>query len=1037
MLSTLVRSARYRLVVVALLLVAIPAFAQTGGTTTGSIVGNVSVTGGSGIPGVTVTVASPVLQGDRTAYTGDNGDFVVRGLPPGQYTARFELSGMAAVERSVRVDLGGAARVEVVMAPQATAETIEVVATAPSALTTTQLGANIRQDVVNRLPMARTLSNIALQAPGVTNTGFNAGQIRVAGATAFDNVFMVDGTDISDNLFGTPSALTIEDSIAETQVITGGVSAEYGRFTGGVVNAITKSGGNEFTGTGRGDFTNPDWSEKTPWQEAGSRTNAAGTALAQCTDQIITVTDPRTGQPITDAGSTAGTRVGRSLCAGTTTATTFTDDISHVLSATLGGPILRDRLWFFAAYRNVETEATGALTENSYQFVSANSNPRYEGKLTGSIARNHSLQASYLKNEQTRTNTQGLGGQVDVSTLADRQDPQSRLAVFYNGIITSNLFTELKYSKKEAEILGGGGSLTDIRNSPFISRNGAQRVFNAPYFDATDPTARNNEDITATLSYFLSTRSIGSHDIKGGYEDYASTNVGGNSQSATGYVFFANPLRDAAGAIVRDAQGRFIPVFVNADSSTSTNSFTLINNWRAERGAQVEVTTRSFFLNDTWNLNKNFSFNLGVRHEVVSGDATGGIETVDTTTTVPRLGASYDVRGNGRTKIDLTYGHYAGKYNERQFGQNGAGGNPAIVQYAYVGPNGQGLDFAPAFDLNNYIPIFGRFPTASVFADPDLRSPIVKEWTLGLGQALGRWGFGKVTYIRRDWADFVDDFIDAANGRTVVNVTPTFSVTSDNIIVGNQSELEKDYEAITLLSQLNPFSRFNMQIAYTHELRNHGNYVGEAANQPGNNTVFGDYPGFYNEDRHYPSGRLPGYQKHRLRALGTYALELGRIGTFDIGAAYTYNSGNPYSLSGALTTFTPAQQTVRGQYVNPPTSQTLFYNQRGQYLFPSFDQVDLSLTYSLPIWRTLAPWVKFDVFNVMNETPLLAWNTDVTVVPVGAPTSINGTNNGPVSGADSFGLPNAYNLGANFGRATSNASFQAARQYQVSAGIRF
>ena len=73
----------------------------------------------------------------------------------------------------------------------------------------------------------------------------------INGAFAFDNVFMINGVDINDNLFAQPQNLFIEDAIEETQVLTSGISAEYGRFTGGVINAITKSGGNSFSGSGR------------------------------------------------------------------------------------------------------------------------------------------------------------------------------------------------------------------------------------------------------------------------------------------------------------------------------------------------------------------------------------------------------------------------------------------------------------------------------------------------------------------------------------------------------------------------------------------------------------------------------------------------------------------------------------------------------------------------------------------------------------------------------------------------------------------
>ena len=88
----------------------------------------------------------------------------------------------------------------------------------------------------------------------------------INGAFAFDNVFMLNGVDVNDNLFGSPQNLFIEDAIEETQVLTSGISAEYGRFSGGVINAITKSGGNLFSGSYRLNLTNPDWAVETPFE---------------------------------------------------------------------------------------------------------------------------------------------------------------------------------------------------------------------------------------------------------------------------------------------------------------------------------------------------------------------------------------------------------------------------------------------------------------------------------------------------------------------------------------------------------------------------------------------------------------------------------------------------------------------------------------------------------------------------------------------------------------------------------------------------
>src|SRR5262249_12216570 len=153
----------------------------------------------------------------------------------------------------------------VTMRPAGVTEAVTVVAETPAPIATPIVGANFKHEEIESLPAARTLAGIAELSPALTNVTPNAGQVSINGAFAFDNVFMLNGVDINDNLFGSPQNLFIEDAIQETQTLTSGISAEYGRFSGGVVNAITKSGGNIFSGSLRLNLTNPDWSTETPF----------------------------------------------------------------------------------------------------------------------------------------------------------------------------------------------------------------------------------------------------------------------------------------------------------------------------------------------------------------------------------------------------------------------------------------------------------------------------------------------------------------------------------------------------------------------------------------------------------------------------------------------------------------------------------------------------------------------------------------------------------------------------------------------------
>src|SRR5207237_5509808 len=146
-------------------------------------------------------------------------------------------------------------------------------------------------------PLQRNQLATAQFAPGVNSNTLSNGQLYISGAPGYDNLVLVNGVVVTENTRGQMRPLYVEDAIQETTVLTGAISAEYGRFSGGVVNTITKSGGNELGASIRDSLSNPSWSAQTPAHEARE------------------------------------------------------SSLSHVWEATLGGRLVRDRVWFFTAGR--------------------------------------------------------------------------------------------------------------------------------------------------------------------------------------------------------------------------------------------------------------------------------------------------------------------------------------------------------------------------------------------------------------------------------------------------------------------------------------------------------------------------------------------------------------------------------------------------------------------------------------------------------------------------------------------------------------
>ena len=218
---------------------------------------------GQGLPGVSVAVKSPNLQGSRSTVTSGNGDYTFVSLPPGKYTVTYSLSGFQPVSKQVELGASQSSTVNATLSLTSVAAEATVVGKAENISETTTSATTYTSETLNKLPVTRSITSAVALAPGVNTNGPN-GAVTISGAQSFDNLYLVNGAMIQDNIRLTPNNLFVEDAIQETTTTTGGVSAEYGRFAGGVINTITKSGGNNFSGSLRVNFSNSAWSATPP-----------------------------------------------------------------------------------------------------------------------------------------------------------------------------------------------------------------------------------------------------------------------------------------------------------------------------------------------------------------------------------------------------------------------------------------------------------------------------------------------------------------------------------------------------------------------------------------------------------------------------------------------------------------------------------------------------------------------------------------------------------------------------------------------------
>jgi len=988
--------------------------------TTGAMTGTVT-TEGSPLAGATVTANSPAMQGTRVTVTGEGGGFSFPSLPPGQYTVVFELDGMTTITKTTTVGLTQTSRVEADLRVSAVAEAITITASAPAVLESANVGSNFTSELIDDLPVARTIRATVLLAPGV-NTGGPGNQISISGAPSYDNVFLVNGVVVNENLRGQPHSLFIEDAIQETSVLTGGgISAEYGRFTGGVVSTLTKSGGNEFTGSFRDSFSNPEWTEKTPFVNA--------------------VTGARQADP--------------------------PDILNEVFEATLGGFVLRDRLWFFLAGRQAEGPPSGV---NSPQRFTAVTNlpynntvdeKRYEGKLTGQVTSKHSLVASYLDVSLVETNNAFTPIADLDSIVASRELPNSLASLSYHGIFTSNLLVEAQYAEKEFAFIGSGGKLTDRINGTWIQTSIPAVVrYNAPVFcGVCSNELRNNDSWLLKGTYYLTTRSLGNHSVILGVEEFAETRLANNFQSASQFQ-----ITTGTSTVVGTT------LYPRFDSNTR-----IIYRPILESSPGTDLATQSLFLNDKWDLNQHLSFNLGVRYDQNDGKDASGNTVSDDSAISPRLGATFDIAGNGRHRINASYARYVAKIADGNVaGGSQAAGNPAYFLYFYGGPaiNPAGTPTGSLLDPHQALTqLFAWFDTIGGVANRDLlagtfipgfgarfegplTSPSVDEITLGYGTQLGATAYARVDGILREWQDFYGRRLNLGTGQ----ITDPFGIRGDVGVIETNNDFIREYEGAQLQFGWRPW-KLNIGGNYTWA-RLTGNDEGEAAGTATspNTPLALYYPEYLGYERRLPEGYLDGDQRHRATAWVSYDLPTF-IGNFNVSLLQRYNSGQAYSAIGSIDASGRSAGTA---YVGLPsnpgytlsqigTSHSYYFSERGAYRTQDWTATDVALNYALPIWKVQL-FLSADMDNIFEEDAVIDLaasriNTTVrTRRSAGAASGLSAFNpftatpiecpqGAPAATCTSLGAN--WQLDPNFGRANSADGYQTQRTYRFSAGIKF
>ncbi|HEX2225151.1 MAG TPA: TonB-dependent receptor [Thermoanaerobaculia bacterium] len=990
------RLALRNVLAIALLLCTATLVAQS---TTGTLVGTVQ-SDGEPLPGVTVTVTSPALQGSRTAVTGDAGGYQFPALPPGAYTVTFDLEGMRRIEKSAVVSLSQTARADAEMSLTSVADEITVTGSTPTAVETTEIAASFDVETINQLPTGRTIDDIVALAPGVTEAGPND-QITISGSMSFESLFLVNGVVVNENVRGQPNPLYIEDAVQETTVLTGGISAEFGRFSGGVVSTVTKSGGNEFSGSLRDSFTNDDWTEKSDF-------------AAQL-------------DPI--------------------------DDVNNVYEGTLGGRIVRDRLWFFAAMRSEDRE-TGAQTfDTAIPYDSTREDRRVEGKLTWRATDQHSLVGSYIDSDLEQRNVVTSGRVVDLRSLSFRDDLRELRSLHYSGIFTDRFLLEGQYSEMEHAFALGANSRDLIQGTLLLDATTGQRMWSPTFCGRPCGFKdRNNESWLGKGSYFLSTEATGNHSLVGGFEEFHQKRNENNFQSGSDFRIHGNFLYFGQ------------DVFFGVDPDSSEIEWDPV----PALSSTSDFATRSWFLNDRWELNEHWSFNVGVRYDEAFGTDQAGNKTVDDSAFSPRLAARYDLRGDGKHNFSATYGRYVSKVDQGPADNTATAGRYASYYWDYRGPaiNPVGTPRDQLLPIEEVIrQVFNWFnsvggtanrdpnlltsahiPGVTLRFDGPLAAPFMDEYTLGYGLTFGdRGGYLRADYIDRNWGDF---YVVRRNLQTGTATDPNGDQFDQGVIENGDENLSRKYRAVQLQGRYRPRERLSVGGNYTWA-RLRGNVEGETASSATSldNDPTINRPEYQDFEQINPVGYLGPDMRHRATLWLQYDLPTW-VGDFNFTLLQRYHSALPYSAIGTIdvrrgTSTGPANGVVNPGYVTTPSSLTYYFSDRGAFRLDDITSTDLGVNWYAPPLRGVSLFIEADILNLFNEQGLQDPDfIDKTVLTRRQTTCLQtGTNErclpfNPMAGeAPQEGVH--WQKGPNFGRPTSAFAYQLPRTYRLSLGLRF